>query len=100
MGWAWWLAGALVAGCLFSEARLWWARRHVRVNGGTDAGRGPRVDWGGNPEEFLEYVVGVGIVPRNLRRGSPSVDDADERRIRREQTVIGAANKAHSSLPN
>jgi hypothetical protein len=99
ISWVWWLAGAVVAGCVFSEARLWRLRRRVRGTNGADIEGGRRVDWGGNPDEFLEYVVGVGIVPRKLRRGGSPVEDTDDLRIRREPTAIGAANKAQGSLP-
>ena len=92
IGWVWWFAGALVAGGVFSEARLWWFRRHLHGINGADPVRGRRVDWGGNPDEFLEYVVGVGIVPRKLRRGGATVEGADERRSRREPTAVGDAN--------
>lgn len=90
IGWLWWLAGAVVAGCLFSEARLWWLRRRLRIAGADNDVPQPSglwADWGGDPGEFLEYVVGVGIVSRKLRRAASAIEDADERRVREPGAV-------------
>jgi hypothetical protein len=93
IGWVWWVVGAVLAGCLFSEARLWWLRRRLRNPGADDDVPHPsglRPDWGGDPGEFLEYVVGVGIVPRKLRRAASAVEDSDERRAR-EPGAVGTS---------
>jgi hypothetical protein len=99
IGWVWWLVGAVAAGCLVSEARLWWLRRRLRNARAGDevpAPSGLRPDWGGDPSEFLEYVVGVGIVSRKLRRAVSPVEDADERRVR-EPSAVGTASKLQGS---
>jgi hypothetical protein len=83
IGWGWWLLIAAVLGTSCSEARLWWLRRQARAAAaaGVEAPKaGFHIDWGGNPDEFLEYVVGVGIVPRKLRRAVSSIDVPNERR--------------------
>ena len=91
ISWAWWVAGALLVGCAFSEARRWWLRRHKRGINGADTelplAAGLRVDWGGDPDEFLEYVVGVGIVPRKMRRAVSAVEDAADARAPRESAA-------------
>jgi hypothetical protein len=82
IGWVWWLAVACTLGFVVSELRQWRARSHARATAaGTAAAKHTSsvLDWGGNPDEFLEYVVGVGIVPRKLRRAT-SVEVAEERR--------------------
>jgi hypothetical protein len=82
IGWLWWLAAACALGFAVSELRLRRARAHARaVAAGTATAKHTSsvLDWGGNPDEFLEYVVGVGIVPRKLRRAA-SVEVAEERR--------------------
>ena len=96
IGWTCWLVGALLAGCAFSEIRRWWLRRPTRSNQRVDADLpltgGLRLDWGGDPDEFLEYQVGVGIVPRKLRRTVTAVEDTEDGRVRREAAAVGAAN--------
>ena len=90
ISWTWWLLGAVVLGSVFSEARSWRTRRKHAMHEGTI--ESPRVserrlDWGGDPDEFLEYVVGVGIVPRKLRRTISPVDGTDDHHVLREQTA-------------
>ncbi len=101
IGWTCWLACALIAGCAFSEARRWWLRASRRGTNSADTefplASGLRLDWGGDPDEFLEYLVGVGIVPRKLRRPLAAVEDADEARVRRDSPAIGAASIAQGS---
>jgi hypothetical protein len=83
IGWLWWLAAACALGFAVSELRQWRARAHARAAAaGTATAKHTSsvLDWGGNPDEFLEYVVGVGIVPRKLRRATP-VEVAEERRV-------------------
>jgi hypothetical protein len=102
IGWVWWLLGSVIAGCLVSEARRSYLRRRARraaAQGEIPHPSGPRIDWGGDPGEFLEYVVGVGVVSRKLRRAVPAVEDAEDRRAR-EPGAVGAAGKLQSSLPN
>jgi hypothetical protein len=98
-GWPWWLAGALLTGSLLSEARLWLRRRRIR-DAAADAqpSYGPRLDWGGSPGELLEYVVGVGIVPRKLRRAVLTLEDGSENRA--GEHAVGTAEKLQGSLPN
>jgi hypothetical protein len=81
IGWLWWLAMACAVGVAVSELRQWRARTHARAAAAGTAVAKPTsvLDWGGNPDEFLEYVVGVGIVPRKLRRAT-SIEVAEERR--------------------
>jgi hypothetical protein len=83
IGWLWWLAAAGALGFAVSELRQWRARAHARAAtaAGTTAAKHTSsvLNWGGDPEEFLEYVVGVGIVRRKLRRAT-SVEVAEERR--------------------
>lgn len=104
IGWTCWLVGALIAGCAFSEARRWWLRGSKSKHGSADTEfpltDGLRLNWGGDPDEFLEYLVGVGIVPRKLRRPLTAVEDLEEGRVRRELATIGAANLAQGSSPN
>jgi hypothetical protein len=104
IGWAYWLAGALIAGCAFSETRRWWLRRPEQDIDSADTEYpltgGLRLDWGGDPDEFLEYLVGVGIVPRKLRRSLAAVDDLEDGRGRREPPTLGAATLAQGSSPN
>jgi hypothetical protein len=82
IGWLWWLVAAGALGFGISELRQWRARKHARAAaaGAAVAKHASSVlNWGGNPDEFLEYVVGVGIVPRKLRRAT-SIEVAEERR--------------------
>lgn len=80
----WWSAAAVVLGFVVMETRRFWARRraHRRAARESETGRNRwlGLDWGGDPEEFLEYVVGVGILPRRVRRGTVSANLAEERR--------------------
>src|SRR4029450_12932440 len=55
-------------------------RRAARASVGDRAAHGlpsrsKRIDWGGDPNEFQEFVVGVGLVSRKVlaacRRGAP-----------------------------
>jgi hypothetical protein len=101
IGWAYWLAAAFIAGCACSEAR----RRHLRrpqwgvkpADTELPLTGGLRLDWGGDPDEFLEYLVGVGIVPRKLRRPLAAVEEAEDGRVRREPAAIGAPNMVQNS---
>jgi hypothetical protein len=53
-----------------------------------------RMDWGGDPNEFLEYVVGVGLVTRRLSHVASPVERTDDRRRRhREPVTLVAASK-------
>jgi hypothetical protein len=98
ISWVWLLAGALVLGFVVSETRLWWLRRHMRsVNTGSPRASVLRMDWGGDPNEFLEYVVGVGIVARRLSHVVSSVEGMDDRRRRREPVTIVGASKAQAA---
>jgi len=90
ISWVWLLAGALVFGFVVSETRLWWLRRHA----GSPRTSLLRMDWGGDPNEFVEYVVGVGIVARRLSLAVSSVEGRDDRRMRREPVTIVGASKA------
>ena len=97
ISWVWLLAGALVLGFVVSETRLWWLRRHMRsVNTGSPRASVLRMDWGGDPNEFLEYVVGVGIVARRLSHAVSAVEGMDDRR-RREPVTLVAASKAQAA---
>jgi hypothetical protein len=95
MPWPLWLAVALALGCAYSEARLWWQRRPSRAAETGAATHG--IDWGGNPDEFLEYVAGVGIVPRKLRRANSTGDTVEDRRGRREQAPVATQPKIKGS---
>jgi hypothetical protein len=63
--------GAVIIGLLsfgIAEIRLHLRRRRQRAS--TVAAQEPprrRMDWGGNPQEVQEFVVGVGLVPARLR---------------------------------
>jgi hypothetical protein len=104
VGWAWWFAASLLAAAFYSEARLWWHRRGARSRGGQEPESAPasrfRIDWGGDPDEFLEYVAGVGVVPRKLRR-APAIEVAQERRTRMDPIATAVAQaKRQRSLPS
>jgi len=55
------------------------------------------MDWGGDPNEFLEYVVGVGIVARRLSHAVSPVDGRDDRRRRSEPATIVGASKSQAA---
>jgi hypothetical protein len=63
--------GVVIIGLLsfgIAEVRLRLRRRRQRAS--TVAAQEPprrRIDWGGNPQEVQEFVVGVGLVPARLR---------------------------------
>ncbi|CAK0739410.1 membrane hypothetical protein [Gammaproteobacteria bacterium] len=73
--WSWWLMGAVVFGLMWAEIRLWLQRRALA---GASNHRFT-IDWGGNPDEFLEYVAGVGLVPRNICRTAQQIIPWEER---------------------
>jgi hypothetical protein len=99
VGWVWWGLLALAFGFAFSEAKLWRTRVLERRGDGSDTLRPARsgIDWGGNPDEFLEYVVGVGIVSRKLRRAAPTGEHVEERRGQREPAATSASVKVKGS---
>ncbi len=96
----WWLAGSLAASIVLTETRLWQLRRRKRrgdPSDGQSTNRWLGIDWGGHPDEFLEYVEGVGVVPRKVRRAVAAVNVAEERRGQRAQIGIAESRGAQES---
>lgn len=76
-----WAAGAVVLGIILVALRARAARR--RTMAGDEVGGHQRLNWGGDTEEYLEFVTGAGIVPRRLHGEHPPLRPVEElRRVR------------------
>jgi hypothetical protein len=96
LGWFWWLTIAVLAGCAYGEARFRWLQRSSPAKD-ADVPNPRALAWGGDSDEFLEYVVDVGVVWRKIPPAMSPVEVTEDR-WSRESAMIAAAPRARASL--
>ena len=100
VSWGWELAGLGLLGLLFAEVS--WRRAARRAAHPSSSDAQPerpsflQIDWGGDPDEFQESVVGgSGTVLRKLRQPIAVASLPEERRAPPEEKVVKLQTAAH-----